>query len=108
MRAENTPKIIYQHSKARAGGQAGGGKLRTGCDIARADAVWQDAGMSPMKPKKKLSKFGKAALEVAADIANLPLDGTKEVVRTVHEIESKRQNRKRTTKPSAGAKRTSE
>jgi hypothetical protein len=34
--------------------------------------------MTPVKPKKKLSKFGKAALEVAADIANLPLDGKKE------------------------------
>jgi hypothetical protein len=69
--------------------------------------VWQDAGMTPVKPKKKLSKFGKAALEVAADIANLPLDGKKEARRLLHELESKAKNRKGTKKPSAAGKRTS-
>lgn len=74
--------------------------------IAGGAAVWQDAEMPPMKPKKKLSKFGKAALEVAADIANLPLDGKKEARRLLHELEAKAENRKRTKKPSAGGKRT--
>ncbi len=74
--------------------------------IAGRAAVWQDAGMSPIKPKKKLSKFGKAALEVAEDIANLPLDGKKEARRLLHELETKAQDRKHTKKPSAGVKRT--
>ncbi len=62
--------------------------------------------MTPVKPKKKLSKFGKAALEVAEGIANLPLDGKKEARRLLHELETKAQSRKRTQKPSAGSKRT--
>lgn len=57
--------------------------------------------MSALKPKKKLSKFGKAALEVAEDIANLPLDGTKEIVHTAREIKNKRQQRKSAEKSQA-------
>ena len=76
--------------------------------IAGRAAVWQDAGMSPIKPKKKLSKFGKAALEVAEDIANLPLDGTKRVVHAVREIEDKRQQRKRTKKLAAKSEKSSQ
>ncbi len=80
--------------------------LINGGDIAGGGAVCQDAGMAPMKTKKKLSKFGKAALEVAEDIANLPLDGTKEARRLLHELETKAQNRKRTKEPSVGVKST--
>lgn len=63
--------------------------------------------MTAMKPKKKLSKFGKAALEVAADIANLPLDGTKEIAHTAQKIKNKRQQRKRTKKSAGKPNRSS-
>jgi hypothetical protein len=50
-------------------------------------ARWHDAAMPPRK--KKISKFDKIALEIAEGIAKIPVEGEKEAVRLLHEIERK-------------------
>ena len=48
--------------------------------------------------KKRMSKFDRVALEVAEGIANIPVEGKKEALDLLHEIESKREAPERTKK----------
>jgi hypothetical protein len=79
-------------------------------------ALWHDAAMPP--GKKRISKFEKIALEIAEGIANIPVEGKKEAVRLLHEIENRgkapegtgagpakiRAELKKTKQPSSGVK----
>jgi hypothetical protein len=51
-----------------------------------------------MTEKKKMSKFDKAALEIAEGIANIPVEGKKEALHLLREIESKKEAPERTKK----------
>ena len=64
--------------------------------------LWHDAAMT--SGKRKLSKFDRAALEIAEGIANIPIEGKKEALHLLHEIESKKEAPERTKKISAKIK----
>lgn len=46
--------------------------------------------------KKKISKFDRIALEIAEGIANIPIEGKKEALDLLREIESKKETPERT------------
>lgn len=53
------------------------------------------------RSKKKLSKFDKAALDIAEGIANIPYEGKKRAVKLLEDIENKPEESERTKKLSA-------
>lgn len=55
--------------------------------------------------KKKMSKFDRVALEVAEGIANIPIEGKKEALDLLHEIESKKEAPDRAKKLSTKIKK---
>jgi len=58
-----------------------------------------------MKAKKKMSKFDRAALEIAEGIANIPIEGKKGALDLLHEIESTKEAPERKKKISTKIKK---
>lgn len=50
------------------------------------------------REKKKMSRFDRVALEIAEGIANVPVEGKKEALHLLHEMESKQEASERTKK----------
>ena len=65
--------------------------------------MWHDALMAT--GKKRISKFDRVALEIAEGIANIPVEGKKEALDLLHEIESKKEAPERTKKLSTKIKK---
>jgi len=57
-----------------------------------------------MAEKKKVSKFDRAALEIAEGIANIPIEGKKEALDLLHELENKKEAPERKKKISTKIK----
>lgn len=64
--------------------------------VACSVALWHDAAMPPQR--KKPSKFDQAALEIAEGIANIPVQGKKQAIHLLREIENKKEVPRRTKK----------
>lgn len=70
--------------------------MRFGQRVARGFPLWHDARMA--REKKKMSKFDRAALEIAEGIANLPVEADEEAARLVKKVKEKKGASKRSKK----------
>jgi hypothetical protein len=61
--------------------------------------MWHDAAMP--RDSKRLSKFDRAALEIAEGIANIPFEGRKSAVKLLEGLENKPRESKSTKRLSA-------
>ena len=62
--------------------------------LLRESGLWHDADMS--HKKKKMSRFDRVALEIAEGVANIPIEGKKEALHLLREIENKKKVPERT------------
>ena len=67
---------------------------RTRVLLLRESGLWHDADMA--RKKKKISKFDRIALEIAEGVANIPIEGKKEALHLLKEIENKKKAPERT------------